>query len=363
METTTGNSPLRRLLTAVLAILICGGFLSGCASRAPEWSIQNPYSSVDWTRYQQCKAHFHTHTTMSDGALAPQEVIDRYHALGYSILALTDHDTWGPGVDPGHPERHKTTWPWQAFGRDPEVLGMVAVEGNEITSRGPGPHGHHIGSYFNDYGNPEVNSEQTHLEEIARRGGLAVLFHPVSYPKLTVTWYTEMYRAYPHLIGMEIYCRQGDRYIGDRNLWDVILTDIAAERSVWGFCNDDMHVKEQIGRHWNLMLLPKLSPKYARRAMENGTFLFVYAPEGHRGPPPPVIKSIIVDSRNGAIHIDATGYGNIDWISNGKVVHRGYRVNLDELPDLGGYIRAEIHAMNGGSIVGTQPFRIQPTAK
>lgn len=35
----------------------------------------------------------HTHSTASDGALAPQVVVESAHALGLRALALTDHDT------------------------------------------------------------------------------------------------------------------------------------------------------------------------------------------------------------------------------------------------------------------------------
>lgn len=37
------------------------------------------------------KANLHTHTTVSDGKLTPEETRDAYKAQGYSILALTDH--------------------------------------------------------------------------------------------------------------------------------------------------------------------------------------------------------------------------------------------------------------------------------
>lgn len=37
------------------------------------------------------KANLHTHTTISDGVLSAEETKARYKALGYSILALTDH--------------------------------------------------------------------------------------------------------------------------------------------------------------------------------------------------------------------------------------------------------------------------------
>jgi len=353
------NDFLRGFVAAVIPILIVAAVLTGCTSRQLkwsilEWNILNPYAGVDWTKYQQHKANFHTHTTMSDGRRTPQEVIDHYHALGYTILALTDHDTMGPLKDRDHPERHKTTWPWQLFDRDPEALGMVAIEGNEISRR------HHIGSYFIDYGDADAESEDVVIKEIGRRGGLAVLLHPGKFKK-PVEWYLKMYRAYPHLIGFEIY-NLWDRYPKDRKTWDAILTNIVTERPVWGFSNDDMHSpKTQLGLSWNIMLLPDLSPEWVRRAMENGIFFFVYAPNGHHGPTPAVIKSITVNPQNGTIHIDVTGHERIDWISKGKIVHRGDHVNLFELQGLGGYIRAEIHAADGGPIVGTQPFRIQPS--
>lgn len=37
------------------------------------------------------KANLHTHSTVSDGKLSPEEVRDAYKGQGYSILALTDH--------------------------------------------------------------------------------------------------------------------------------------------------------------------------------------------------------------------------------------------------------------------------------
>ena len=42
---------------------------------------------------------FHTHTFLSDGVLAPIELIRRAHAIGYRVMAITDHV--GPGnVEP-----------------------------------------------------------------------------------------------------------------------------------------------------------------------------------------------------------------------------------------------------------------------
>jgi len=38
------------------------------------------------------KGALHTHTTCSDGELAPLEVLRVYHGLGFDFVALTDHD-------------------------------------------------------------------------------------------------------------------------------------------------------------------------------------------------------------------------------------------------------------------------------
>ena len=37
------------------------------------------------------RGNLHTHSTNSDGVLAPEEVCRRYQAEGYDFIALTDH--------------------------------------------------------------------------------------------------------------------------------------------------------------------------------------------------------------------------------------------------------------------------------
>lgn len=328
-----------------------GALFAGCVSSGCRWNIDDPYAGVDWGRHLRCKANFHTHTTMSDGGGAPADVIDLYAKMGYGALALTDHDTVGPKTDRKGPDRHKTTWPWQAFGRVPEEVGMVAIEGNEVSNI------HHTGSFFCDYGDAAVTSEESAVREIGKRGGLAMLFHPGRYSdKKTLDWYVEMYRTFPHLFGMEIY-NCGDRYSQDRVLWDEVLTRLVAERPVWGFSNDDMHnVAVHAGRNWNVMLVPELTAGAVRRAMEGGVSFYVFAPEGHKGPPPPEIRAVAVDRRAGVIRLDVSGHERVEWVSEGRKVSEGESVKLAEVQMLGGYIRATVYAASGGPVIGTQPF-------
>ncbi len=51
------------------------------------------------------KANLHCHTTLSDGALTPEEVKELYRSLGYSVVAYTDHDIFIP-----HPELNDDTF-------------------------------------------------------------------------------------------------------------------------------------------------------------------------------------------------------------------------------------------------------------
>ena len=45
------------------------------------------------------KANLHCHSTVSDGKLSPAEVKATYQALGYQIVAYTDHEILVPHKD------------------------------------------------------------------------------------------------------------------------------------------------------------------------------------------------------------------------------------------------------------------------
>ncbi|MFO7922986.1 MAG: hypothetical protein R6U58_04775 [Bacteroidales bacterium] len=350
-----------KISATVLIIIITA---SACSQSR---EIINPYESVDWTEYGQYKANFHTHTTRSDGRLNPHTVVDRYHQLGYDILAITDHN--------------EVTWPWTAFAemeasgtsqnrmesapetmpetfiyenRDPEELGMIDIQANELSSH------HHMGSFFNDHNGTSTEVES--LEATAAKDGITMLYHPGRYqgrdPQFfNLQWYVDLYETYDHLFGMEVY-NQGDRYPGDRRLWDSVLTVTMPEKPVWGYSNDDMHALPHLGRNWSVMLLPELNHEQVRYGLEKGLSYFVYAPGGHDGPKPPVIESVKVNDRKGTIEISAEGYDTVVWISGGEVLHEGSMLNLNDLEESIPYIRAELYGP-GETVAGTQPFGIK----
>ena len=370
-----------KVFRSILVIAVISIVSSNCK---PEFVIDNPYDKVDWKGYGRFKADLHIHTSRSDGHFSPHIVVDRFHDLGFSILAIADH-----GV---------VTYPWQEFStlkpsnrtfrireremyylpdekifnyenRDPDSLGMVAIQGNEVS------HHHHIGSYFCDHQDLDsILTESETIEAIAAKNGLAVLFHPGAYdgsrrtrPFYPVEWYVNMFQRHDHLIGMEAFCTGLSQQPANINKWDSTLIRLMPDRPVWGFSNEDYHgdyrpggeVRHIMGRNGNIFLLPELSIEKVRSAMENGVFFIFHAPEGPDGPSPPVINSIKVNSRKGTIDINASNYEYIEWISDGIIVHIGDQVCLSDLPNIGNYIRAVIYESENGALTGTQPFGIQ----
>ncbi|MBN1555951.1 MAG: hypothetical protein JXA11_14500 [Phycisphaerae bacterium] len=379
----------RWLWSSVLSIfLLCltAGALAGVRV------VLNPYAGVDWATIEQHKANLHTHTTQSDGGLRPDQVIDEYHNRGYTILALTDHNacTWPwtglatlkrggdarkrdldlaeKKVDP------KKSPPVPAYtNRDPKTLGMLAIPGNEL-SRHP-----HINCLFIDFETDSKSPAQS-LKEVAQAGGLAVVNHPgrswwrsKKTPKaVPETWmkiYLGWFRNNDILVGGEIInknylCPQ------DRNVWwDAMLTALMPDRPVWGFANDDMHHRKQLGLNWNLFLLTALKESELRDAVKNGRSYFSTIsthPQKKRDvKQTPVIQSIVHDAQAGTITITAVSGGkpvpakDHVWISaGGKKVHVGPVLDYRRTEGLKQYVRAEI--LGSGGTTFTNPIGLKP---
>ncbi len=340
-------------------------FLAGCH---PAWHIKHPYETVDWRRYGQYKANLHSHTMVSDGWINPQTVIAHYRRLDYKILAITDHMA--------------VTYPWEKFSQfqasektkkrvhdriskpeegeaipiedlhfldvHPDTTGLIDIQGGELKYQG-----HDILSYFSDYCGSFADGR---LDTMAADNGMLVFAHPGRYQR-PLDWYTDLFRAHDHLIGIEVF-NCGNRYPHDRLRWDSLLVKLAAERSVWGFSNDDMHSLRDLGRDWNVMLLPALDHQKVRQAMKDGRFYFVHAPRGHKGVPCPIIHSIRVDGKKGTVMVNASAADSILWISMGQRIGTGDRLLLKSLPRGATYFRIEVYGA-GEAIVCTQPFFIK----
>ncbi len=369
------------LATYALVLVAMLIVFTGCES-PPDvhtWDIQNPYEQVDWENDEFHKGNLHTHTTRSDGRLAPHTAVDEYLKRGYTVLAITEHNA--------------VTYPWTEFSRmgpwgryavraqrllesggieaealeyedrNPEELGMISIPGNEISNH------NHMVSLFNDYegefGRVEshtgAGNEEVSLKAVTEKDGLMFWAHPMrnrerfKVEQLTDdihSWFIDKYERYENLIGQEINNRR------DRMFWDEVLTQSMPDRPVWGFTTDDMHTLAGLGLRWSVFVVPEFSKESVRRSIEEGRFFSVITSDGHDGPEPPVIESISVDRLAGTISIQATGYESMKWVSNGEIVHTDNVVNLNNLENVGSYIRAAFFG-EGGTYITTQPFGIR----
>lgn len=333
----------------------------------------NPYQDIDWQTIQYFDANLHTHTTLSDGSFDPHQAIDKYHELDYHILALTDHDThhhdaypqtlypWTElndiyfmikdKINPRYNENYETRANEEWQNRDPDELGMLAVEGSELSA------GHHIGSYMSDYAGAN-SDEHTSFNEVGSRNGLAMFFHPGRYDH-DADWYVDFYRAYPHVIGQEIY-NQTDRYPMDRPKWDAILHKLMPDRTVWGFANDDTHGTNHFGRNRNVFLISDLTIENVRSAMENG-HIYLYIPVEIGDRPDITIRNITAE--DGRIELTFFGdFNEIQWITHdpttmeSTVVHTGHSIDVNNVPSSATFVRAVILSDRGRTY--TQPFGI-----
>lgn len=285
----------------------------------------NPYADIDWATINQFKGNFHTHTTQSNDAsdgFTTAYVVDRYHAAGYKILSLTDHD-YNP-------------YPWELFpqymstipARDPAALGMLAVPGNELSKDNTNSWSERTGGQFNhhnDFFTGRQGQEFASLQEsyayTYALGGMQIINHPGQYWSINNTysetqkdgpgWHATNFKTYPSLIGLEVY-NQGNRRPNDRILWDQILERTMPARPVFGYSCDDAHNDDQLFRNYNFMLMEELSTEELKDAMRKGETYFCYEPKGSGEAKAPRITNIAVDEDKKTITIEANGL--VYWI-------------------------------------------------
>ena len=335
----------------------------------------NPYQAIDWASVNQYKSNMHTHTTQSNDPIekfTTAYVVDRYHAAGYKILALTDHDY--------------CTYPWDLFpqmmsgiaARNAKALGMLAVPGNELSKdntnsweeRTGGQFNHHNDFFTGRHGQEFASLQESYAYTYAL-GGMQIINHPGQYWNLSTTysetekngpgWHANNFKTYPSLVGLEVY-NQGNRRPNDRILWDQILERTMPERPVFGYSGDDTHNDEQLFRNYNMMLMEELTTQELKDAMRKGESYFCYEPKGSGEGKAPRITNIAVDETNKTITIETNGtvswiYGT-DMTSNSASSTRSSVVGIGNTFCYEGYQGAYVRAFitNAYGETCTQPF-------
>lgn len=358
------------------------------------YTITNPYENVDWDTYGQYKANLHAHSTNSDGSNLTKEMVEDHYAKGYDILSMTDHNYLALGWDKASTGRLSTE-------RKAEIEAGIGRKGRgmiDIGSSNEHSHSDHINSFFADFNNTSGADMAGTIQSVEELGGITHINHPGRYtggskggrkgraasnnPE-TIKKYTNLFMVYDSCVGMEIINKIDHHTRSDRILWDNILKETMPRgRFVWGFSNDDTHSLNATGYAWNVMLLPSLSEKETRIAMETGAFYAVSRvsrpdgintalPNGDRMPgsgnkstlylleqTTPRIVKIAVSQEDAAISISGENCDLIEWIADGEVIATGNSLSVNEYQDhINSYVRAQLKSETG--IAFTQPFGIK----
>jgi hypothetical protein len=164
-------------------------------------------------------------------------------------------------------------------------------------------------------------------------------------------------------VGVEAFNRIDTASRYDRVIWDrLLMFCIPRGRNVWAFSNDDSHTLTDIGLTAEIMLMPELTERALRTAMENGTFFACSTiareelGEDFRGTGDfAEIKRVTVDDDNDVITVQAENADLIEWIADGRVIATGDTLRLREhAEEIGAYVRFQIR--NGGGLLLSQPF-------
>jgi hypothetical protein len=211
------------------------------------------------------KGNLHTHTTVSDGSLSPQETIQIYAEGDYDFLALTDHNAV---VDYG--------------GLDP--LDMTLIPGCEL-AQGTGELGQslHVVALGLDRV-PEVPETPTFAELVGAAAAQCELCF-AAHPFWSLVSPGELLGLRGH-VGIEVYnatCQWGCGRGPTEHVWDVLL---AHGQRLWGFAVDDAHRSEDYRRAWVMVKSVERSEQSIMAALTRGDF---YASNG------PVIRNMAIE--------------------------------------------------------------------
>ncbi|GIV19205.1 MAG: phosphotransferase [Armatimonadota bacterium] len=203
----------------------------------------NPYAQ----RYPLwLKGNLHAHTTLSDGELPPDDMLDAFVRRGYDFVALTDHDVVAlPN------EQHP-----------PQILFLPGVEHSAQQ---------HILRINVASTLPHDLSYQSVIDLTVQEGGLVILNHP-NWGENFDHWRDTQLLHLERYHGIEIYNNvieylEGSSYALDR--WDRLLS---AGKQVWGYANEDTHRTLQIGSAWNAVNVRERSKEAVLEALKEGRF-------------------------------------------------------------------------------------------
>lgn len=395
-----------KALSALTAFALLFGFAGlAAAPRAQaldvlgtkRYVITNPYATVNWDTWGSYKANLHTHSTVSDGEVDFRDMIEAYYSAGYDILAMTDHGTvnygWDvkPDVDVliGAANIFKTKHALTTA-RKNEIYTGVGRSGRGMTEvplgielNGMSIKKTHINGFYADSGHHVRAMDETDYEPAVaayhQAGGITHLNHigdwsgaaddPSVYDEEMLQYFTNIFISYPSCLGFELVNTSDSRTRNDRILYDKLLQRLIPQgRSLFGFANDDSHELSDIGKSWEVFMMPSNTAANVRTAMQNGTFFAVSKhSKGELGESftavgeAPKVTRVAVDAKFNQITLTAQNHTKIQWVANGAVIAEGSTIDLNAYESaVTCYVRAQI--LGPGGICYTQPFPVMSAA-
>lgn len=386
--------------TALAAVMLMSAFPAASIAAAPEkdYTIVNPYESVDWSTYDTYKANLHAHTTASDGDVTLSDMVQAYYDAGYDILAITDHGV----INTGWRDERKTNGIFNGFrkvypmseeqyqrittGADRNGRGMTDITGGvecnmAVISKT------HVNGYFTTYGQGiwgYENDYKTATQRIEKAGGFSVLNHvgdwvnsnnfpERSHEAMYISYFADIFTSAKSCLGMEIMNNTDNVTRSDRALWDELLkVVIPTGRNIWAFADDDSEQLNEVGRSFELFPLAENTEENVKNAMENGSFFAASRyrkAEKNSGEEDfegngnvPVVTGIKIDQGENTISVSVdrskTPCDEIRWIANGKVISNDYTIDLNDYEgDIGCYVRFELQGEGG--VTYSQAFEVK----
>ena len=418
----------KKLLSTTMAVALAIGSMTMSVSAAPakvfDFTITNPYASVNWATYVHYKSALHSHSTDSDGAQTKARMIEEHYTMGYDIFAPADHDVltrdftstartfaaFRDGTNDGRGNIDAARVAEIATGVGRYGRGMIGVPDSNEHSRTE-----HINGFFapllienatvlNGRGANAPGRMLETVRLIEEAGGISHINHSgrftggadsnfvtgeaASNNPVHIKTHVDIFMEFPSCVGMEIVNRLDNESRSDRILWDnILMQTMPYGRNVWGFSNDDSHSVGEVGWNYNMHIMPELSTEAFRKSMETGTF-FAVAPVARReginaidrngnamrsgggnaateylreSADNPFPKVTNIVAGDNRITITAKDYDAIEWIADGKIIATGNTLNLlNHVDEINSYVRAQVKS--DAAIVFTQPFGIQGAA-
>lgn len=307
----------KRLTSVILAtIMLFSCCLVSVAAEDVDYTINNPYETVDFANWDQYKADLHCHTTASDGDEDMNVMIEEHYTQGYDVLALTDHGIVSKGWKEVNTKNYFKIAMGISNGKIPKITPLTEERYNEITT-GADRNGRpmievpmgieqnptslnnaHVNSWFADYGDGVVGGTSNYEEVISNvdiAGGLSVINHPGEYTKAKEEecqadayneddiWYDYVINKFANLlinydscIGIDINSKKDGRTKYDRKLWDILLSKVVPTgRNVFAIATTDAHQLDKVGCAWTDLCMPENTAENVQTCLQNGSFFAV----------------------------------------------------------------------------------------